>query len=492
VDIVVGSPPCTDFSFSNRGGAGDISHGLEHVIKFLKVVKHIRPKSWAMENVPRLATILFDNGDTYPELEPYRDLLREADMIIVDASDYGLPQRRQRCIIGKFSFELLKSYKKRCQLKTLGQVIGSLNETVVKDMNYGIKLPRALLVDHQKEPYLDWEEIRMNREAKEYHPVYNRMSFPDQLDRPVRTVTATCTRVSRESIVVQDADKDKESVRRLTIRERACLQGFPITYQFSGGIGEKMRLVGNAMPPVLSYYIAHAMRGTTAKRIKPLSAVEPLPFSELRPSAYHPVETNGYRYRADRRFRFAVPGLRFGSGMRFDLTNKANRLGVSWTVEFFFGPSKDIRTIKIDRELISRIQKRKKLLAAWLRTKAQLAKSKKAFSRFNSGEMQRHWAEKVRNGQHPFKVIDIIGEEAQSLSRRLGKVDQSALSDFVVEAAAPKSNRKSTVSADKLRKHALKIFCGLLVAYQFNCTLKRSPLPKTKVRSRGRSRLRNG
>src|SRR3954447_18921121 len=28
VDIVVGSPPCTRFSFSNRGGNGDIADGL--------------------------------------------------------------------------------------------------------------------------------------------------------------------------------------------------------------------------------------------------------------------------------------------------------------------------------------------------------------------------------------------------------------------------------------------------------------------------------
>jgi len=58
IDIVVGSPPCTQFSFSNRGGSGDIDDGLEDIIKFLTIVDHLRPKAWAMENVPRVAKII--------------------------------------------------------------------------------------------------------------------------------------------------------------------------------------------------------------------------------------------------------------------------------------------------------------------------------------------------------------------------------------------------------------------------------------------------
>ena len=43
IDIVVGSPPCTQFSFSNRGGSGDIDDGLEDIVRFLGVVEHLRP-----------------------------------------------------------------------------------------------------------------------------------------------------------------------------------------------------------------------------------------------------------------------------------------------------------------------------------------------------------------------------------------------------------------------------------------------------------------
>src|SRR3546814_4586174 len=72
------------------------------------------------------------------------------------------------------------------------------------------------------------------------------MPFPDPLDRTVRTITATCTRVSRESIIIEQPNT-RDSFRRLSIRERATLQGFPITFQFYGAShGQKLRMVGNA------------------------------------------------------------------------------------------------------------------------------------------------------------------------------------------------------------------------------------------------------
>ena len=60
----------------------------------------------------------------------------------------------------------------------------------------------------EKEEALNPEEERMNRDMKINHPIYNRMSFPEDESQPARTITATCTRVSRESLIV----KDKENI----------------------------------------------------------------------------------------------------------------------------------------------------------------------------------------------------------------------------------------------------------------------------------------
>lgn len=54
VDIVVGSPPYIQFSYANRGGKGNIEDGLVDIHKFLSIIQYLKPKHWAMENVPRV------------------------------------------------------------------------------------------------------------------------------------------------------------------------------------------------------------------------------------------------------------------------------------------------------------------------------------------------------------------------------------------------------------------------------------------------------
>ena len=74
IDVVVGSPPCTEFSFSNRGGTGDILEGLKDIHKFLQIVEFLRPKYWVMENVPRVAHILEDELSSTGRLKRFSRL----------------------------------------------------------------------------------------------------------------------------------------------------------------------------------------------------------------------------------------------------------------------------------------------------------------------------------------------------------------------------------------------------------------------------------
>lgn len=102
-------PPCTQFSYANRGGSGDIIDGLKDIAKFLEVVAYLKPRFWAMENVPRVAKVipqLFKRGGLlakYAELNP--------TIKVLDMSEWGVPQSRKRCIVGNFDFKLLDSYK---------------------------------------------------------------------------------------------------------------------------------------------------------------------------------------------------------------------------------------------------------------------------------------------------------------------------------------------------------------------------------------------
>jgi DNA (cytosine-5)-methyltransferase 1 len=109
VDFIVGSPPCTQFSYSNKGGGGDLEDGLKDLYAFLKIVKKIKPKYWAMENVPRVSKILSKVLDEDDDFKPFKELFNFNE--VVSADDYGLPQARKRMIAGFFPFELFKKYK---------------------------------------------------------------------------------------------------------------------------------------------------------------------------------------------------------------------------------------------------------------------------------------------------------------------------------------------------------------------------------------------
>ena len=219
IDFVVGSPPCTQFSYSNKGGGGDIQDGLIDMYQFLCVVEYLKPKYWAMENVPRVKKIL---EKVLVEDEKFKRFKKMFNYLeVVDSSEYGTPQKRKRMIAGNFPFELFDAYKSKTESKTLGDVIKALSKETVIDPIYGYSISKDELTDHIKEEVLSFEELRINREAKSYHPVYNGMSFPERLDRPSRTITSTCTRVSRESLII----KQDNGFRRLTVRERGALMG---------------------------------------------------------------------------------------------------------------------------------------------------------------------------------------------------------------------------------------------------------------------------
>jgi DNA (cytosine-5)-methyltransferase 1 len=84
-----------------------------------------------------------------------------------------------------------------------------------------------------------------------------KMDFPDRTDRLCRTIMATESYCSRESIIFPKGD----SYRAPTIRELACLMGFPIDYQFIGtNSNSKHKQIGNAVCVHVSMALAKAIK----------------------------------------------------------------------------------------------------------------------------------------------------------------------------------------------------------------------------------------
>lgn len=469
IDIVVGSPPCTQFSYANRGGGGDIADGLEDIIKFLEIVAYLKPRAWAMENVPRVAAILDKELAPKGKLARFRSL--GMSHCIVNMEEFGLPQRRRRCIAGKFDIALLQSYAPK-KAPTLGAVIAALSAETVKDPIYGVQVERSALKDHVTEDYLDEEEVRINRAAKTTHPVYNAMPFPDPLNKTARTITATCTRVSRESVVIEQPGQEG-LYRRLTVRERASLQGFPVTFQFYGeGYSQKLRMVGNAFPPVLAYHLAQAFKNVPASAVQAVtegikSFVPPVPVPKTTPP-----HKAGSSFPWDRTFKFAVPSLRLKSGVRLELRNVKADGTVSWQSAFVFGTPKSIQYLSLSKEQAQKLlHALPHQLALKVSTLLQILSTyvRKADVR----HMQDVWSHKGPGGIRPFMLLDElcdVGTKVQSLLAGEESVLEAAIDDAVKLQYQRKT--KNLAGRAKLKRHAIKIAAGILIGATVNDALQ--------------------
>lgn len=473
IDIVVGSPPCTEFSFSNKGGGGDISDGLRDIRKFLRIVQHLKPRYWAMENVPRVAEILRTELKSGGRLYEFRHL--KMHIGVIDMERFGLPQRRKRCIAGNFNFELLELYAARKKATSLGDVVEALSTDPVQDPLFGLRLSSQALHDHNADDFLNREEARINRAAKTSHPVYNKMTFPDALDRSVRTITATCTRVSRESIIIRTTTKPRR-YRRLSIRERASLQGFPITFQFYGGsLSDKMRMVGNAVPPLFSYYIGHAFRNTPSAKVPSLKiAIRRFKKPMLPPEPVVNVRTDT-TFRKDRRFRFAIPYLRLKSGVRFELKNSFADPKVEWLVGFTFGTSKSIHGLTLDTAALAETSKplRKALPKhTWAKIQSYLERLRTYGRSLDAQVLQDSWTRKSVGEAHPFALLESLSATARNIQKLLQDKQELLVPavDNVVRAQYGK--RISRIAGqEKLHRNAVLIGSGLLIGATANVAL---------------------
>ncbi|MGB5943732.1 MAG: DNA (cytosine-5-)-methyltransferase [Leeuwenhoekiella sp.] len=432
IDFIVGSPPCTQFSYANRGGNGDIQDGLIDVFKFLEIVDFLKPKYWAMENVPRVASIIEREIEGDGALARFKHLVKV--ITIVDSSEYGVPQKRKRMIAGNFPIGLFSEYKKTIPTVTLGDVLNSLKGDKVTDINFGYTLSRSEITELENEVDLTPQEERINKDSKTFHPIYNKMSFPDKLDRSSRTVTATCTRVSRESIIVES----ETGYRRLNVRERGVIQGFPLTYQFYGRtLNNKFKMIGNAVPPILTYYIFQAML-----EIQPDAVVSPkygTYFHEKPKFSTYKSELGlpKRKYSAKRKFKFAVPNLRYGSGVRFELSNNPKVDEIPWSFKFYHGNSKNIKEVTLDKDI-------KAFLAPIVNTTKNefvtdyVDKIVENYNDFSSDKLQELWISK-QSDTEIFDFLDDIGEYVETIIER---ADYSSLPNNLLPVITGEENRK--------------------------------------------------
>jgi DNA (cytosine-5)-methyltransferase 1 len=291
-----------------------------------------------MENVPRVVLHL-------PESIPlaWIGIDKRGELAVpiraeFNTADYGVPQVRKRFLMGKFPIpapthhpaegrSLFANVESRRPWVTLRAVLESLpppegqpNGAAVQDPNYDLALPAGLLTDHFHEVILSEEETTRIKQVKTNHPYMGRMAFPDDLDRPARTVVAT--QLGRETLVIGCRVGGQERFRRATVRECAALQSFPLTFQFWGSsLNARYRLAGDAVPPKLTHAIALDILALEGMRPPASARVETRPKELSPPAVLKATKRRQKSFPENRVFRRMIPGKEV-RGCRVDLDNQ--------------------------------------------------------------------------------------------------------------------------------------------------------------------------
>lgn len=220
-----------------------------------------------MENVPGLAKnkmfLDFCNG--------LQELGYTFEYRILDAADYGVPQRRRRLILlgsifGKVNFAVPVTNRRTVYdaisfLPTAGRSGDSLHDFPEE------RSPRILKMI-KKIPKNGGSRIALGRKyqlschkryPEGFKDVYGRMAWDDVAP----TITGGCTNPSKGRFLHPDED------RAITLREAALLQTFPSNYDFSlsRGKGHASILIGNALPPEFIRLHAVEIRNTLYDKI---------------------------------------------------------------------------------------------------------------------------------------------------------------------------------------------------------------------------------
>ena len=257
LDLLAGCPPCQGFSsIRTLNGALRIDDSRNELISdFFRFVKELRPKAVMMENVPGLAKDQrFEDFRNSMEKLGYKGAYR-----ILDAADYGVPQRRRRLIYMAGMGIPIPFAPPVRQKKTVRDAIGSLPESgksgdplhdlpehrTPKIMDLIKRIPK----DGGSRTDLPEEyQLECHKRCNGFKDVYGRMAW----DKPAPTITGGCFNPSKGRFLHPEKD------RAVTMREAALLQGFPRRYKFprvknKAHIAE---MIGNALPP--PFIAAHA------------------------------------------------------------------------------------------------------------------------------------------------------------------------------------------------------------------------------------------
>ncbi len=275
--ILVGCAPCQPFSIYNHRGSNktktkSTDEKWKLLYSFAELIEEVEPEIVSMENVPLL--MKFEGGKVF------KDFIKRLEAknyfvsyYVVNAQDYGVPQRRRRLVLfgskhGKI--ELIEKTVKGKKYVTVKDAIGNLPpvEDGVSHPSDALHRARKLTdlnkrrIQATKEGgfWRDWDEslwleCHKKESGKTFRSVYGRMKW----NEVAPTMTTYCTGLGNGRFGHPEQD------RAITLREAALIQSFPKSYKFFDPKGTFSsptiaRQIGNAVPVGLGVAIAKSIK----------------------------------------------------------------------------------------------------------------------------------------------------------------------------------------------------------------------------------------
>ena len=225
-DIIIGGPPCQDFSI-----AGDRTMGerANLTVRFAKLVQEVKPAWFVMENVY--------NIERMPVLPEIKRIFKKAGygltIRVLNASLCGVPQARKRYfMIGLLGAE--------------PDFLGSMLDLAQMEIPMTVR---------------DYLGSSLHTQFYYMHPrSYNRRGV-FSIDEPSATIRGVNRPIPQgyKKHHGDKADPADGNVRALTTKERSYIQTFPETFKFVGTKSNLNQMIGNAVPVRLAEHIARAI-----------------------------------------------------------------------------------------------------------------------------------------------------------------------------------------------------------------------------------------
>lgn len=303
IDVIIGGPPCQAYSVAGRvrdenGMRDDYRNYLfEH---YLNIVNRYRPKLFVFENVPGILSAAPDGGLITDKIrEGFEaigyEILSELKYVKVNASEYNVPQNRERMIIvgidrqrydniqmllEHFYNDLLPKYKGKKKI-TVKEAIGDLppckpyfDEDHHKKRISHIK-PDCKITWHKPRYHNlrdmdtfrllaeDIESGKREYDSKKISELYEKKVGSKSPIHRYHVLEADLPSTTIIAHLYKDGNRfihfDSEQCRSITVREAARLQSFDDDFDFIGSQGNAYQMIGNAVPPKLAYAIGMAI-----------------------------------------------------------------------------------------------------------------------------------------------------------------------------------------------------------------------------------------